>query len=165
MTATPTNALQREEEITKPLPDGWRRVESRSRPGEFVYENIYSEERQAWFPDSPAEKARKASLFHLTCCSLFPRDGERSSRELTPASSSTKISTPWTAKPGDQTRRLRVLDLSDVFLFLVNLSNFIKRKLALSIILICDSCCSLQGRGSARQEVCLQSSRSYSSEL
>lgn len=46
----------REEEITKPLPDGWRRVESRSRPGEFVYENIYSEERQAWFPDSPAEK-------------------------------------------------------------------------------------------------------------
>ena len=35
---------------------GWRKVESRSRPGEFVYENIYTEERQAWFPDTPAEK-------------------------------------------------------------------------------------------------------------
>jgi uncharacterized protein YbdZ (MbtH family) len=38
------------------LPDGWRRVESRSRPGEFVYENIHTEERQAWFPEGPAEK-------------------------------------------------------------------------------------------------------------
>jgi len=46
----------KEEESKKPLPDGWRRVESRSRPGEFVYENTFSEERQAWFPDSPAEK-------------------------------------------------------------------------------------------------------------
>ena len=49
-------ATQREEESSKPLPEGWRRVESRSRPGEFVYENIYTEERQAWFPDQPAEK-------------------------------------------------------------------------------------------------------------
>lgn len=46
----------RDEENKKPLPEGWRRVESRSRPGEFVYENIHSEERQAWFPDTPAEK-------------------------------------------------------------------------------------------------------------
>ena len=38
------------------LLQGWRKVESRSRPGEFVYENLYTEERQAWFPDTPAEK-------------------------------------------------------------------------------------------------------------
>lgn len=44
------------DENTKPLPDGWKRVESRSRPGEFVYENEYTEERQAWFPEGPAEK-------------------------------------------------------------------------------------------------------------
>jgi hypothetical protein len=49
---------QRDEESKKPLPEGWRRVESRSRPGEFVYENIHTEERQAWFPDTPAEKVR-----------------------------------------------------------------------------------------------------------
>jgi len=46
----------KDEESKKPLPEGWRRVESRSRPGDFVYENIFSEERQAWFPDGPAEK-------------------------------------------------------------------------------------------------------------
>eukprot|EP00039_Didymoeca_costata_P001625 m.53893 g.53893 ORF g.53893 m.53893 type:complete len:380 (+) comp10886_c0_seq1:132-1271(+) len=49
-------AQQKTEEATKPLPDGWKRVESRSRPGEFVYENQYTEERQAWFPSGPAEK-------------------------------------------------------------------------------------------------------------
>lgn len=43
-------------DAAKPLPEGWKRVESRSRPGEFVYENQYTEERQAWFPDGPAEK-------------------------------------------------------------------------------------------------------------
>jgi len=43
-------------EATKPLPEGWKRVESRSRPGEFVYENTFTEERQAWFPEEPAEK-------------------------------------------------------------------------------------------------------------
>ena len=48
-------AAQKSEEASKPLPDGWRRVESRSRPGEFVYENIHTEERQAWFPEGPAE--------------------------------------------------------------------------------------------------------------
>lgn len=49
-------AAEKEEEAQKALPDGWKRVESRSRPGEFVYENLHTEERQAWFPDAPAEK-------------------------------------------------------------------------------------------------------------
>lgn len=44
------------DDSSKPLPAGWKRVESRSRPGEFVYENEFTEERQAWFPDTPAEK-------------------------------------------------------------------------------------------------------------
>lgn len=47
---------KKNEEASKPLPAGWKRVESRSRPGEFVYENELTEERQAWFPDAPAEK-------------------------------------------------------------------------------------------------------------
>lgn len=38
------------------MPEGWKRVESRSRPGEYVYENTYTEERQAWMPETPAEK-------------------------------------------------------------------------------------------------------------
>lgn len=51
-------ALQakKDEDAKKKLPDGWKRIESRSRPGEMVYENIYTEERQAWFPDGPATK-------------------------------------------------------------------------------------------------------------
>ena len=40
-------------------------MESRSRPGEFVYENVHTEERQAWFPDGPAEKVRAALLSEL----------------------------------------------------------------------------------------------------
>jgi len=51
-----SQAAQKSADSTKPLPEGWRRVESRSRPGEFVYENIYTEERQAWFPETAAEK-------------------------------------------------------------------------------------------------------------
>ena len=43
----------------KTLPDGWTKVESRSRPGEFVYENTKTGERQAWFP---AEEAVDTSL-------------------------------------------------------------------------------------------------------
>lgn len=43
------------EEDTRPLPAGWIRVESRSRPGEWVYENTLTEERQSWFPETPAE--------------------------------------------------------------------------------------------------------------
>ena len=31
-------------------------MESRSRPGEFVYENGVTGERQAWFPDEPVAK-------------------------------------------------------------------------------------------------------------
>ena len=41
-------------EATAPLPDGWTRVESRSRPGEFVYENKVTGERQAWLPTAAA---------------------------------------------------------------------------------------------------------------
>merc|ERR1719183_1775449 len=42
------------------LPEGWKRVESRSRPGEFVYENIHTEERQAWFPTEAAVEVSAA---------------------------------------------------------------------------------------------------------
>eukprot|EP00045_Choanoeca_perplexa_P000694 m.15512 g.15512 ORF g.15512 m.15512 type:complete len:218 (+) comp10476_c0_seq1:61-714(+) len=48
-------AQMKADEATRPLPEGWRRVESRSRPGEFVYENEHTEERQAWFPTEAAE--------------------------------------------------------------------------------------------------------------
>jgi hypothetical protein len=47
---------QKSADADKPLPEGWTRVESRSRPGEYVYENKYTEERQAWFPETTAEK-------------------------------------------------------------------------------------------------------------
>ena len=53
-------AMDKVDDATKPLPEGWRRVESRSRPGEFVYENTHTEERQAWFPEEAAEKALPA---------------------------------------------------------------------------------------------------------
>ncbi|EDQ88248.1 uncharacterized protein MONBRDRAFT_32905 [Monosiga brevicollis MX1] len=52
----------KQEEATRPLPDGWRRVESRSRPGEFVYENIHTEERIAWFPTEAAKEEAQAAL-------------------------------------------------------------------------------------------------------
>lgn len=48
-------------ESDRPLPEGWRKVESRSRPGEFVYENIHTEERQAWFPDEAAQEEVSAA--------------------------------------------------------------------------------------------------------
>lgn len=38
------------------LPEGWKKVESRSKPGTFVYENVYTEERIAWVPTEPAKK-------------------------------------------------------------------------------------------------------------
>lgn len=47
---------ERRKKLDAALPEGWRRVESRSRPGEYVYENIYTEERQAWLPTEPAQK-------------------------------------------------------------------------------------------------------------
>ena len=53
-------AEQKAAEAKKELPEGWRRVESRSRKGEFVYENIHTEERQAWFPDAPAREELSA---------------------------------------------------------------------------------------------------------
>ena len=56
------------------LTRSWKRVESRSRPGEFVYENIYTEERQAWLPTEPAINPGRAifisSILFLT---LFTR--------------------------------------------------------------------------------------------
>ncbi len=55
-------AQMKEEEKSKPLPEGWRRVESRSRPGEFVYENIHTEERIAWFPTEPAKEEGVCAL-------------------------------------------------------------------------------------------------------
>lgn len=36
------------------LPEGWKHVESRSVPGEMVYENVHTSERQAWKPDDAA---------------------------------------------------------------------------------------------------------------
>merc|ERR1719183_3278916 len=47
-------AAKKAAEAKAALPEGWKRVESRSRPGEFVYENIHTEERQAWFPTEAA---------------------------------------------------------------------------------------------------------------
>ena len=38
------------------LPDGWKKVESRSRPGEYSYENIYTGQRQHLVPTKPAKK-------------------------------------------------------------------------------------------------------------
>eukprot|EP00051_Salpingoeca_urceolata_P000908 m.37135 g.37135 ORF g.37135 m.37135 type:complete len:269 (-) comp11077_c0_seq1:90-896(-) len=46
------------------LPEGWKMVESRSRPGDYVYENVFTEERQAWMPTEPAidpAKVKKAA--------------------------------------------------------------------------------------------------------
>lgn len=49
------------------LPVGWKRVESRSRPGEYVYENEYTEERIAWFPTEPAKRDGKCVVC-VVCC-------------------------------------------------------------------------------------------------
>eukprot|EP00054_Salpingoeca_dolichothecata_P000421 m.16745 g.16745 ORF g.16745 m.16745 type:complete len:267 (+) comp10706_c0_seq1:32-832(+) len=38
------------------LPEGWKKVPSSSKKGEYVYENMYTEERIAWFPSEPASK-------------------------------------------------------------------------------------------------------------
>lgn len=48
------------------LPEGWRRVESNSRPGEYVYENVNTEERQAWFPTEPAAEEVAAAAVSMT---------------------------------------------------------------------------------------------------
>lgn len=49
-------AASKAKQATGVLPDGWKKVASQSRPGEFVYENIYTEERVAWFPVDSAPK-------------------------------------------------------------------------------------------------------------
>lgn len=52
------------------LPDGWRKVESKSRPGEFVYENVHTEERVAWFPTQPASKTGIDYAIHIVAINL-----------------------------------------------------------------------------------------------
>eukprot|EP00039_Didymoeca_costata_P031363 m.34364 g.34364 ORF g.34364 m.34364 type:complete len:381 (-) comp8713_c0_seq2:74-1216(-) len=41
------------------VPEGWIKVPSKSRPGNFSYENKYTKERIGWLPDRPASKRRK----------------------------------------------------------------------------------------------------------
>eukprot|EP00043_Microstomoeca_roanoka_P018819 m.205220 g.205220 ORF g.205220 m.205220 type:complete len:272 (-) comp16894_c0_seq1:165-980(-) len=57
------------------LPEGWRMVESRSRKGEYVYENIHTEERQAWFPTEPAVKIDPAKFDEDPAKSTVPESG------------------------------------------------------------------------------------------
>lgn len=45
---------------TPVLPEGWRMVSSRTRMGEYSYENQYTKERVAFFPTKPAERGRFA---------------------------------------------------------------------------------------------------------
>jgi hypothetical protein len=78
-------------EAAQELPTGWTRVESRSRPGEFVYENIHTEERQAWFPDKPAveesvpsvdpEAADKAALMAKNKAALLARKAAKAEQQ------------------------------------------------------------------------------------
>jgi hypothetical protein len=78
-------------EAAQELPAGWKRVESRSRPGEYVYENLNTEERQAWFPDAPAqevsvpsidpESADKAALMAKNKAALAARKAAKQSAE------------------------------------------------------------------------------------
>ena len=51
----------------KELPEGWKRVESGSRPGTFVYENVHTEERQAWLPTEPAVNVGTALRLPRAC--------------------------------------------------------------------------------------------------
>ena len=56
----------KEDEAAAVLPEGWKRVESNSRPGEFVYENVNTEERQAWFPTEAAAEEVSAAAVSMT---------------------------------------------------------------------------------------------------
>ena len=38
------------------VPIGWEAVESRSRPGQFSFVNVYTGEKIAWKPDAPASR-------------------------------------------------------------------------------------------------------------
>ena len=49
-------ALEARKKAMENLPEGWRKVPSNSRPGQFVFENIYTEERISWIPTEPAKK-------------------------------------------------------------------------------------------------------------
>lgn len=44
------------------VPPGWRPVESRSRPGETSYENVFTAERIAWKPLRPASRTVGRSI-------------------------------------------------------------------------------------------------------
>jgi hypothetical protein len=83
---------QKEAEMQLTVPDGWKRVESRSRPGEFVYENIYTGERQAWFPDAPAvdpkasDEAAKKALFEKNKKALEARKAKLEAKKSEEAS-------------------------------------------------------------------------------
>eukprot|EP00729_Bicosta_minor_P000284 gene284-8513_t len=58
-------AALKAQEARIPLPAGWTRVDSQSRPGDIVYENMHTGERQAWFPDLPAPEASVMPKVHL----------------------------------------------------------------------------------------------------
>jgi hypothetical protein len=65
--------LERKKKLDAALPEGWRRVESRSRPGEYVYENIHTEERQAWLPTEPALKPGTCRVrVYTSVCARVP---------------------------------------------------------------------------------------------
>lgn len=49
--------------VSRVLPDGWKLAESRSYPGEYVYENVHTGERQAW---EPTEAATSGDLYAET---------------------------------------------------------------------------------------------------
>ena len=63
--------LMHQQAGTLPLPEGWRKVESRSRPGEFVYENVHTEERQAWFPTDAAKEEGMLSVIASNAVMLY----------------------------------------------------------------------------------------------
>jgi len=71
-------AAAKASENSRPLPEGWRRVESRSRPGEFVYENIHTEERQAWFPEETAKEEGEYSVAEACAAACTSPSGARS---------------------------------------------------------------------------------------
>ena len=44
-----------------PLPEGWKEKASRTKPGEVVYENVFTGERVEWRPEAPAARVSNAS--------------------------------------------------------------------------------------------------------
>ena len=65
-----------QEAVDTGLPEGWRKVESRTYPGKFVYENEHTRERQAWAPTAAGASCvpilgnachRRLSLPYVRC--------------------------------------------------------------------------------------------------